>query len=51
MPTRRNLVPDTLGTASREEMRVELGGLQNGHSRMALAVFARVRQREPAAIG
>lgn len=48
--TRARLVPDTLVTVSREEIGVEPGGLQNGHSRMTLAGFTTgVRHLEQAA--
>ena len=48
--TRERLVPDTLVTVSREEISVEPGGLQNGHSRMTLAGFTTgVRRLEQAA--
>ena len=48
--TRERLVPDTLVTVSREEISVEPGGLQNGHSRMTLAGFTTgVRHLEQAA--
>lgn len=48
--THERLVPNTLVTVSREEIGVEPGGLQNGHSRMTLAGFTTgVRHLEQAA--